>query len=842
MGELGSIWIRIGAKIDDFERGMSDAEKALKKVGQKFSDIGKSVSIAGAAIVGSMGLAIQKTATFGDELDEMSERTGVSVSVLSSLKLAADKSGTSLGGLAQGMKFLSMSMVETAKATDKSKTELGALGINVKDAAGNMRPLNDVMLDVAERFKDMPDGAQKTALAVKIFGRAGTELIPVLNMGRDGLQAQMDMAQKYGIVLSEDAANACAKFKDAQVDLKAATQGLGMQISTQLIPTLTSLTSGISGIIAGVTSWAKAHPGLSQAISTTTLAIGGVLTASGSFLMIIGTLAQKLVFLANTLGTTIAKLSLSISAFTAAALAVGYYAVKLGELKKAEDYVIEADNRLQQTENQLIDKLSKAATAAGWQYGAMAKLITAYDGNVVALTQAIRAGKHGIEIQEALVRVGKEHAATVEEEKKKLLEADPIMAGINKLLSDTKIKTDAAKVATQDWIGFLSTSAIKTIQEKAIRTQELNSILGKLEQALRDGKISLWDYSKAVAIAREEIKSLSAEINYDLIPSTRNIETTLAELPAAYQNLATQGTSSLQILSDGAAKTTADTKNYFDGLFNDIASGFGNTIQKWMEGATTFKDFMKSIWEDIKSAFFRMIGEMVAAWAVNLVKKLISGIADVATSITSTLGPAVGSIGQAAGGIASSLLSGLGAIGGIVSGIGAVISALSPAKKQGDVTYWLKFINDNVQNIWNTMTWLPNTFDTMNQQLQTLKEIGWAAGGKFVSINTQITKFRSEAVNYLKQIASSAKEIVAAINGLPHAQSGAIVTKPSLVNVGERGPEAIVPLSQISGAGLQQVKVEIQPIVIPRGDSYVIEFLQKKIEHGNIRIPITAVG
>ena len=108
-----------------------------------------------------------------------------------------------------------------------------------------------------------------------------------------------------------------------------------------------------------------------------------------------------------------------------------------------------------------------------------------------------------------------------------------------------------------------------------------------------------------------------------------------------------------------AEKATKEINNYFDGLYNDIATGWGNTIQKWLEGGVTFKNFIKGIWDDIKNSFFRMVGEMIAKWGMDLIRKGIEGVLSLAGSF--------GKVADGASGAAS-------AIGGVGGGLKSLIS------------------------------------------------------------------------------------------------------------------------------------------------------------------------
>ena len=398
-----------------------DEEKlkvSAKRIGESFSAIGKSMILMGGSITAAFGIIITKAANAGDAIYDLSQRTGISTELLSGYKLAAEKSGSSLEGLATGMRGLARVMNDANTGLAESKRAFDALGVSYADNAGNLRPLNDVMLDVADKFSKMPDGAQKTALAMEIFGRSGMELIPMLNMGKKGLEDDYEITKRLGGIWSKEAAQAADAFKDRLAELKLATAGLGKEIGTALLPMVQGFATAVTNIIGKLGEWMRAHPGLTTVVGGTGLAIGGVLTVAGTFLVVAGTLITKFGVLAAAFHTTTAAIALSTAAFTAATAAVGIYAIKLIELSAAEDYEAEATKRAAGQENILVDKLSEASIAAGWHYGQMSKLIEAYDGNIAALTMAIQKGKEGKDIQEALARVSGEHKKKLDEQKK----------------------------------------------------------------------------------------------------------------------------------------------------------------------------------------------------------------------------------------------------------------------------------------------------------------------------------------------------------------------------------------------------------------------------------------
>lgn len=186
--------------------------------------------------------AFKKAVDTGEELLKTSHMIGISVEQLSGLKYAAELSETSMESLTTGVGILSKALAGVSEETPDAAKTLKLLGIDTKDAlTGGLRPTYDILLDIADRFSKMEDGAGKTAIAMKIFGRGGKELIVVLNEGKVGLKEMHEEAVRLGIVMSGDAARAADQFNDNLKKLKANMSGLAISITSELLPALNQL-------------------------------------------------------------------------------------------------------------------------------------------------------------------------------------------------------------------------------------------------------------------------------------------------------------------------------------------------------------------------------------------------------------------------------------------------------------------------------------------------------------------------------------------------------------------------------------------------------------------------
>lgn len=178
-----------------------------------------------------------------DALAKLSQRTGVAVEDLSTLRHAAKLTDTSLEGIAKSLNILSRNMFDARKGSGEAATLFQKLGIATTNADGSLRKATDVMAEVADLFAAMPDGADKTALAMRLFGRAGAELIPLLNAGSRGIREMTEEARRLGLEISTETARAAEQFNDDLTRLKSSAIAFGGGVVEGLVPALSMLAS-----------------------------------------------------------------------------------------------------------------------------------------------------------------------------------------------------------------------------------------------------------------------------------------------------------------------------------------------------------------------------------------------------------------------------------------------------------------------------------------------------------------------------------------------------------------------------------------------------------------------
>ena len=270
---------------------LDGAEKKVTSFSDGLVSVGKVATIAGTAITGAFAAIVVKTAAVGDQFDKMSIRTGISVEALSGLAYAADITGTDIGGLEVGLKFLTKGMDDASIGIGEAKLSFEELGISVVDVEGNLRPTVDVLKEAATKIAAIENPTKQAALAMKIFGaRSGTQLIPLLKMGGDGIEELMKKAEELGIVISTDAATAAADFTDRITDLKGSLAGAGRMIGDTLIPIIIPLMEKVTEIVVNVKEWAEENKQLVESIVKWGAKLGIALAVLGPIAVILPSL------------------------------------------------------------------------------------------------------------------------------------------------------------------------------------------------------------------------------------------------------------------------------------------------------------------------------------------------------------------------------------------------------------------------------------------------------------------------------------------------------------------------------------------------------------------------
>lgn len=316
---IGALRANLGLDSAQFEDGLKKSQNALGKFGSYAKTAFVAAAAAATAAIAGMGVAMQRTISDADDLSKAASKIGVPIEELSKLRYAADMSGISFEGLQTGVRKLSQGMNDFAtKGTGPAAEAFRRLGIEVENSDGTLKTSTEVMEQIADRFAAMPDGVQKTALAVQLFGKAGADMIPLLNGGSAALREMTDEAAALGLVISEETGKRAEAFNDNLSRLGYAAQGAMTSLMSALLPALVAVTDAVVAAVRGFMQFVDYLP---TVIEYATVAGGSLaLMVSPQIIAAIYAAAQAI---GVALVGAVRALTVAIAANPMAALAIG---------------------------------------------------------------------------------------------------------------------------------------------------------------------------------------------------------------------------------------------------------------------------------------------------------------------------------------------------------------------------------------------------------------------------------------------------------------------------------------------------------------------------------------
>lgn len=333
----GKAFVEIFADNNPLTRGLKAAEGKLKAFGAGVAGIGrKLLSVAGLfAAGGAAGLAATAKA-FGDmggELLDLSQRTGISVESLSELGFAAEQTGADLGTVEIGIKKMQDTLVQAASGSQSAQTAFSRLGLSVADLAG-LTP--DQQLEkIAEALSQVRDPALRTSIALDIFGKSGTQLLPLLSEGAAGLQRYRQQANELGLVLSTHDVQAADDFGDSLATLWKQVKVGAFNIGSALLPELQQLVQTGMRVVAAIVGWVRENKELIVTAAKVVLAVvaggtalfalGQAIAAVGAVFGLLASAGTMVGTVLATVGTVLAALISPIGLVATAAIALGTY-------------------------------------------------------------------------------------------------------------------------------------------------------------------------------------------------------------------------------------------------------------------------------------------------------------------------------------------------------------------------------------------------------------------------------------------------------------------------------------------------------------------------------------
>ncbi len=812
-------------------------------------------------------------------------------------------------------------------------------GVTVFDSSGEMLNMADIIGDLERALAGKSDEMRRAILMEMDFqDRSVASILNLVGMSDEIRRYETELRKAGGT--TEEVANKQLNTLNSQMKLmKNAITGAASSFGETLAPAVSGIVTKITEAARSIANFAREHPGLTKVVAATTAGLGLLLTVAGGVLMTFGSMARSILAL-NTLFPQLAGHAAKLAPILGKMGLVAGAAFAGWKLGRLIGEVTGLDNVLQGA----FDKVFRFTGIIKEQNLEFGKgHAAAHATQVEAIARATEVAGHKvdnfIEAKRILQRQFQETGTTGNKvlddwiskfpmAQKAASDAGNSVKGAGSAFGDlgatlkelgiktrseltAELKNAEAALAQLKGSAESTPGAVKALQEKISElkaeftgaAKESKSLAEQLNLTTKsDVQARLKLLTQALVeykgkLTADEVRRLKDEVNglylklsglADMPKPTvgKAIYEDLSKIKGAWPEVSDtyeKIKGGLGDMAGTAAETTAETRGYFDGLFNDIAAGFGSTIETWMSGATTFKDFMTGIWDDIKAAFFRMIGEMVATEAINAIKGIFKDLLTTTKNVGAGIASATSSIGSAVGGIATGIATLITSLASAIATAATTLAAAAPAilkvgavaialyagfkvveglvnsifgsggGKNTDITFWLKLSSDNTKEIHD---WLfINAQEKLNYYAEKLEDI------KTVIIDGIRTPLNA-ICDKLDWIGGIGLAIQNALGKLKGAQFGARLTEPQLVMTHgtQDRPEYIIPepdlrgfmasaqAGQASGAARSaEVNVTFQISAVD-GDSVekitrtkIVPILQNVLDHYGLGVPLAAV-
>lgn len=256
--ELAKAYVQIIPSAEGISGSLSkvldgEATTAGKSAGGKFSSAMGGILKTGAAAIAGIGTAAvgvgtaltnqaASVAAYGDNIDKMSQKMGMSAEAYQEWDAVMQHSGTSMETMKASMKTL-------ANAVETNNKAFKELGITEND----LKTMNQEQLFEATiaGLQQVDDTTQRTYLAGKLLGKGATELGALLNTSAEDTQAMRDRLHELGGVMSDEAVKNSAAFQDSLQDMQSAFAGVKNSVISEMLPSFTSVIDGLSSLVIG---------------------------------------------------------------------------------------------------------------------------------------------------------------------------------------------------------------------------------------------------------------------------------------------------------------------------------------------------------------------------------------------------------------------------------------------------------------------------------------------------------------------------------------------------------------------------------------------------------------
>lgn len=265
MAAIGKVSAIFTASSSGLSAGVSKASSSLKGLQRDVASLRSGMqllnAISGAQLLGSvastaMGYArslvnvSQAQAEVIDSTSKMSARLGMTYSELAGLAHAGDLAGVSMDTIGKAATKADIAFVKAAQGSDVAKAGFAAIGLSLADLQGKSSA--ERFSAITDAIAGLPTEAERAAAAVKLFGKSGSELLPLFAGGAGSIREATAEAQRFGMALTNAQGRDVEAMNDSFSKVSAAIGGIVKQVTAYLAPSITAIATTFTDFVGSM--------------------------------------------------------------------------------------------------------------------------------------------------------------------------------------------------------------------------------------------------------------------------------------------------------------------------------------------------------------------------------------------------------------------------------------------------------------------------------------------------------------------------------------------------------------------------------------------------------------
>lgn len=616
-GDVSPLRQKLREAGNHFKQFAAEGESAVNRITGPLATLQSKFIALGALLAGGavFKAAVDETVKLTEESTKLGRALGISASEASILREALTAGNTSQDEFIAAGKGL-------AKQLRTNEEGLNAMGLKTRDAAGQLRPLNDLIFDAIDVVNGYRAGTDRAVAGQVAFGKGFEMTSNLALLNKKAVGEVAEQMRELGTVVSAENVAAWQAFDDAGDKATITLKGIKTTIGNVLLPVLTMLAGWFSSIgPAAVTVIKGALGGLASAFYLVTT---GVTVLWETLNAMVVTVAEPIRALSEAIGLGLA------GDFKGAAAALGAGGTTIANAwSQAFDQMAA---KAQSTRDRIYAIFTGERTAAAApgkdSKGAdglveKKKLPPLPDSYMPYLEAALAERKDAYEKENVLRQFSKEQELAYWRELLANLEItskDKVSIAKRTATLELEIRRQAAKDQRDlDAVGVdhrrQATLAQIALEEQSARFARDNRSITQLELIALEEDFARRKFEIEYQSLLERIELAKTDPNQS--PAARaQLNEQLLELERQYQLR-------LGELKQGKKKEEGGG----GGLFDDIGTSFGNAANAMLTTATTLQQQLGNIFSSIYQSFItnlitKPLGEWIAVQARMLAVKL----------------------------------------------------------------------------------------------------------------------------------------------------------------------------------------------------------------------------